>query len=97
MDHLFLHCRVVWELWSFVFQSFGIDWVFLDRIMELLFGWWNWFGKTSSGVWNLVTSCLMWTIWQERSVELSRILRTLLEKLLKISLAPCLIGLVYGG
>jgi hypothetical protein len=27
VDHLFLYCRVVRELWSFVFRSFGIDWV----------------------------------------------------------------------
>ncbi len=35
--------------------------------MDLLFGWHNWFGKTSSGVCNLVPHCLMWTIWQEQN------------------------------
>jgi hypothetical protein len=67
VDQLFLHCGVAREIWSFVFQSFGVVWVLPEWIMELLFGWWNWFGKTSSGVWNLVPSCLMWTIWQERN------------------------------
>jgi hypothetical protein len=30
VDHPFLYCRVVRELWSFVFRSFGIDWVLLN-------------------------------------------------------------------
>ena len=67
LDYLLLHCGVVREVWSFVLQTFGISWVFPDRVIELLFGWWNWFGKSSSGVWNLVPSCLMWTIWRERN------------------------------
>ena len=67
VDDLFLHCGVIREVWSFVFRSFGVDWVFPDRIMDLLFGWWNWFGKNSSGIWNLVPPCLMWTIWWERN------------------------------
>lgn len=54
VDHLFLHCGVAREIWSFVLQSFGIEWVLPYRVMELLFGWWNWFGKSSSGLWNLV-------------------------------------------
>ena len=45
----------------------GIDWVLPNRVLNLLFGWWNWFGKKSSGVWNLIPSCLMWTIWRERN------------------------------
>ncbi len=65
VDHLFLHCQVAREIWSFVLQSFGIEWVLLYRVMELLFGWWNWLGKSSSILWNLVPPCLMWTIWRE--------------------------------
>ena len=41
--------------------------VFPNRVLDLLFGWWNWFGKKSSIVWNLIPSCLMWTIWWERN------------------------------
>ncbi len=67
VDHLFLHCGVAKELWYCVFRSFGITWVLLNRIPALLFGWWNWFGKHSSQVWNLVPHCLMWTIWWERN------------------------------
>ena len=37
------------------------------RVVDLLFGWRNWFGKHDLGVWNLVPSCLMWTLWTERN------------------------------
>ena len=50
---------------NIVFHSFGIQWVILGRVMDLLFGWYNWFGKHSSDVWNLVPLCLMWSVWRE--------------------------------
>jgi hypothetical protein len=65
VDHVFIHCGAARLLWSLVFRSFGMVWVLPNRVSDLLFGWWNWFGKKSSGVWNLIPSCLMWTIWQE--------------------------------
>jgi hypothetical protein len=37
------------------------------EVIDLLSGWRNWFGKHDSGVWNLVPSCLMWTLWTERN------------------------------
>ena len=64
-DHLLLHCNIAFELWSFIFQSFGIHWVLVGRVIDHLFGWRNWFGKHDSGVWNFVPSCLMWTLWTE--------------------------------
>ena len=67
VDHLLLHCGLARQVWSFVFRSFGVTWELLGRVVELLFGWRNWFGKHSSDVWNLVPSCLMWIIWWERN------------------------------
>jgi hypothetical protein len=50
VDHLLLHCNVAYELWSFMFHFFGIQWVMAGRVVNLLFGWRNWFGKHDSGV-----------------------------------------------
>ena len=36
-------------------------------VASLLFGWWNWPGKHSSNIWNMVPACLMWLIWRERN------------------------------
>ena len=67
VDHLLLHCGVARQIWDFVFQFVGINWVLRSHVSEMLFGWWNWFGKRSSGVWNIIPSCLIWTIWRERN------------------------------
>ena len=63
--HLLLHCEMVYWLWSFVFITFGLSWVVLRSIPDLLFGWWNWLGKHSSQIWNLVPLCIFWCIWKE--------------------------------
>uniref|UniRef100_A0A2N9ID29 Reverse transcriptase zinc-binding domain-containing protein n=1 Tax=Fagus sylvatica TaxID=28930 RepID=A0A2N9ID29_FAGSY len=40
------------------------------RVVDLLFGWQNWFCKHDSGVWNLVPSSLMWTLWTEHNCRI---------------------------
>jgi hypothetical protein len=36
IDHLLLHCEVATELWSGLFQLFGVAWVMPCRVSELL-------------------------------------------------------------
>lgn len=48
-------------------EAFGVQWVFLGAVAELLFGRWDWLGKNSSDIWNLVPLCLMWLVWRERN------------------------------
>ena len=67
IDHLPLHCEIAYWLWSFVFKTFGLSWVIPRSIPDLLFGWWNWLGKHSSQIWNLVPLCILWCIWKERN------------------------------
>ena len=78
-EHLLIHCTLASDLWYAVLQAFGVCWVFPNRIVDLLFGWYNSWGKHVSAIWNLVLLCLMWTVWHERNrrtfkdVELSSI------------------------
>ena len=67
VNHLLLHCEKAYQLWSLVFRSFGISWVLPRSVADTPFGWWNWFGKHSSSIWNLTPLCLMWCIWRERN------------------------------
>ena len=67
VDHLLLHCEMAYRLWNFVFKYFGLSWVIPRSIPDLLFGWWNWLGKHSSQIWNLVPLCILWFIWKERN------------------------------
>ena len=74
MNHLFLHCEMAYQLCSFVFTSFGISWVIPRTIPGLLFGWWNWLGKHSSIIWNLVSLCSYYGVFGRSRI--SRLLRT---------------------
>ena len=65
MDHLLLHCGKAYRLWCFVFRIFWILWVPSCTVSDFHFSWWNWLGKHSSNIWNLVPLCLMWCIWRE--------------------------------
>ena len=67
VDHLLIHCAAAQVLWNYVFQAFHIQWVISRSVVDLLFGWWNWFGRHHSHIWNLVPLCLMWTVWCERN------------------------------
>ena len=39
VDHLLLHCPIAYKLWSMVFGLFGINWVMLERVIELFASW----------------------------------------------------------
>jgi hypothetical protein len=60
-SHLMIHCSLAGELWNIALRSFGVSWVFPDNITNLLYGWYNCFGKHNSLVWNLVP------VWRERN------------------------------
>ena len=48
-------------------QAFGIHWVRPGSAARLLFCWYQWLGKHSSNIWNLILGCLMWIVWLERN------------------------------
>ena len=62
VDHL-LHYGKTYRLWCFIFRIFEISWVPSCTVSDFLFSWWNWLGKHSSYIWNLVP----WCIWRERN------------------------------
>ena len=65
LDHLLIHCENAYALWSDMLMMFGIQWVLLDKVASLLFGWRDLLGKHSSNVWNLVPAYMMWLVWKE--------------------------------
>ena len=69
MDHLLLHCTVARELWTMVFSLFGVNWVMLKGIMELLASWKGNFNMGNNvGIWG-ISHCLMWGIWWEQNAQ----------------------------
>ena len=70
VDHLLLHCPIVWELWSLVFYLFGIQWVMPHTVLELFEAWQGKFAwHRHIDVWRLVPHCLIWCIWRERNAR----------------------------
>ena len=58
-DHLLISCPIAHFLWMYMFRLFGIDWVMLGSIIDLVFCWYQWLGKHNSDIWNLVLGCLI--------------------------------------
>ena len=66
VDHLLLHCLIAYELWSPMLCMFGIHWVMLHRVIELLASWQGKFSQHRNiAIWRLVLHCLTWCIWRE--------------------------------
>ena len=65
VDHLLIHCPVVYSLLVLMLQAFDIQWVLPSSVDRLLFCWSYWLRKHNSDIWNLILGCLMWTIWLE--------------------------------
>uniref|UniRef100_A0A2N9JAL9 Reverse transcriptase domain-containing protein n=1 Tax=Fagus sylvatica TaxID=28930 RepID=A0A2N9JAL9_FAGSY len=40
-SHLLLHCSVAWELWNFILNLFGLQWVMPRDVRELIACWWT--------------------------------------------------------
>ena len=56
VDRLLIHCSVAFELLSFTFRTFGIQWVLPEKILDLLCGW----QSKGPNIWNLIPLYLMW-------------------------------------
>ena len=68
IDHLFLHCSLAYDLWSFVFSLFGVHWVMPRKVLDLLSCWQGSFRREqNSEIWAVIPHCLMWCLWRERN------------------------------
>lgn len=70
ISHLFLHCKMVGQLWN-LFMSFrGISWTILENTGQALESW-NLEGNGSANKsrWRIVLTVIWWTIWKERNLR----------------------------
>jgi len=58
IDHLLIHCEVASELWNYILNLFGVEWVMLRRVIDLLNSWGSQVGcGTIMEVWRLAPLC----------------------------------------
>ncbi|KAJ9671525.1 hypothetical protein PVL29_025297 [Vitis rotundifolia] len=68
VNHILLHCTVVRVLWEIALALFGAQWVFPERVKEVLDSWRGPFvGKKRKKIWTSIPLCIFWTIWKERN------------------------------
>ena len=61
VDHLLLHCPIAYEMWSMIFCLFGICWVILRGVVDLLDCWsCNFRRHHNIVIWRIVPHCLIW-------------------------------------
>jgi hypothetical protein len=41
VDHLLLHCEVVWAIWNVFLSQFGLSWVMPRKVFDLYACWWT--------------------------------------------------------
>ncbi|KAL5715811.1 hypothetical protein ACHQM5_017582 [Ranunculus cassubicifolius] len=69
IDHLFVNCSVVEELWNYFYGCFGMQWESNDSFIQLLqndecLGWLTEKGKL---IWECMVHALFWAVWEERN------------------------------
>ncbi|WMV09773.1 hypothetical protein MTR67_003158 [Solanum verrucosum] len=70
INHLFLHCKVVRQLWH-LFTSFrGTSWTMPQRANQAIESWnTEGSGSTDQSRWRIVPAVIWWTIWKERNMR----------------------------
>lgn len=53
VDHLLLHCPIAHNLWTFIFFVFGLHWVMLHKVTDILPCWKRLYGRHSNNVFSL--------------------------------------------
>ena len=65
-------------------------------VASLLFGWWNWLGKHSSNIWNMILACLMRLIWREHNNRTFEDIVRSIDHLKPVLVGPYLSGVKFG-
>ncbi|XP_026452337.1 uncharacterized protein LOC113352776 [Papaver somniferum] len=67
-DHMFLHCKYAFEVWSYFINAFKISWVFPSNVKQLFEMWsFNVLHVRCKDVWWKMIYAVLWHLWKERS------------------------------
>ena len=68
VNHLFLHCKMISQLWRLFLSLKGMSWTMPAKITEAIQSWEE-AGKQSKNRdrWRIVPASIWWAIWKERN------------------------------
>lgn len=71
VNHLFIHCPYVSEIWWYFISTFGVSMVLLLEITDLLRLWYGApFKKRGKALWRYLPSIIIWSVWEERNLRI---------------------------
>lgn len=68
MNHVLLHCHLVWRVWSDIVKWWNLCWVIPGLVEELL-QWWSGirFKVQMVKIWKVVPLAMLWYVWKLRN------------------------------
>lgn len=68
LEHVLMHCPLVWRVWSGLLQWWGVSWVIPDSVIGLL-KWWSGYPcrKAELRIWRTLPLVTLWSIWKHRN------------------------------
>ena len=70
ISHMLLHCSAAREVWLFIFNIFGIQWVMPGGVLDLLSCWRDSCHSVRiRKLWDMVPLCVFWCLWWERNAR----------------------------
>ncbi|XP_071695457.1 uncharacterized protein [Rutidosis leptorrhynchoides] len=67
IDHLLLHCRWSFNVWTDLFRWWNLRWVIPRSIEDFSFDWYYGMGIKASKFWKLIGPATIWVIWVARN------------------------------
>ncbi|XP_075081030.1 uncharacterized protein LOC142166245 [Nicotiana tabacum] len=68
INHLFLHCPVVTDIWSMFLSLFEFRWTMPCSVKEVFVSWSSWkVEKSIKKIWSMVSAAILWCLWTEKN------------------------------
>lgn len=85
-EHLFLHCKMVFNIWSYFLKGFGINWVLARNVKTNLWEWGDKCRRSSrkrkKTIWNILPFAIWWCVWNERNARIHNNVKKDLDQLI---------------